>query len=92
MEGDTDNADGGRPADESQLSAENEIRAERIAARKPSVKRLLDQYGETWLFAVTEGSRTHYQVERGDRCWRFSLEYSARSKFTRELRRQGGTV
>lgn len=90
MEGDTNNAEGGRPVDDGQPDAEPKIRSERIAESEPYSKLLLDNDGVVWAFKVTQGRHTYYTVESQDRCWRFSLEYSARAKFSREVKRRYG--
>jgi hypothetical protein len=46
----------------------------------PVVKRLLANHGKVWLFSVECGQHVHYQVERDDRFWPFSLLSSARAK------------
>jgi hypothetical protein len=92
MEEDANNVGGGRPAGDGQPDAEIKIRAERIAFPKPFAKKLLDNYGQVWLFQVTEGRRTYYTVESQDRCWKFGFLFSAEGKFSREVKRQEGAV
>ena len=38
-----------------------------------------------WLFAVRTGHHVEYSVELADHVWRFTLLYSAESKFLREV-------
>jgi hypothetical protein len=53
----------------------------------PVIKRLLENLGTCWLFEVHEGQRITYSTEQDDRCWRFNLLSSARTKFEREVSR-----
>jgi len=96
MEGDTGSEGDGRPEDkppdDEKLNERSVISGQRIAARQPFRKVLLDNHGELWLFRIWEGDHTRFTVEKGETVWKFGLEYSARSKFAREVRRLGGTV
>lgn len=59
-----------------------------IAVRTTAIKRLLGHHGETWLFEVLAGQRSWYQVERGDRTWRFYWRSAAEDKFHKEAARE----
>jgi hypothetical protein len=63
-----------------------------VAVTQPSAKQLLDNYGTVWLFEQREGARVSYAVEHNDQVWRFSLYFSARAKFEREIAKYGRTT
>jgi len=92
MEDGTDNIESCPVGNDSHLPDGTKVDRRTLTDAKPYRKVLLDNYGELWLFRIWEGGHSHFAVEKAEQCWKFSLEYSARSKFTRELRRQGGTV
>jgi hypothetical protein len=56
---------------------------------KPVKKKLLENYGSTWLFEVHFPTRVRYWVEQADKKWEFGLLYSARAKFERLARTEG---
>ena len=55
----------------------------------PVIKKLLANCGRVWLFSVECGEQVHYQVEREDRFWPFSLLSSAQAKFRHEVAKSG---
>jgi hypothetical protein len=55
-----------------------------------SNRQLLERAGNVRLWALTEGRRTHYEVEAGESRWEFNLLWSAISKFDRIVRRKEG--
>jgi hypothetical protein len=58
-----------------------------VRRRPPPIKNLIAHVQLVWLFAVIEGARVTYYVERLDLVWRFADPVRARAKFEREAKR-----
>ena len=57
----------------------------------PIKKRLLQNWGTTWLFEATFTKGVKFWVEQGDKRGEFTLLYSAQGKFERLARLEGWT-
>lgn len=56
-----------------------------VGANALPVRRLLERRGEVLLYEVLIANRSVFVVENSRDSWRFSLLYSAESKFLREV-------
>jgi hypothetical protein len=71
---------------------ENSFDEKTVTASSRFAKRLLDQWGDAYLFEIIEGACVRYVVHDGARHWEFAHLLSARRKFKRQASKQGRPI
>jgi hypothetical protein len=69
---------------------EERVSAEPASCNSDRWHELMERQGEVFLFRFPNGRASSFEVVFGNQRWSFTLEYSARSKFDRLIRSQGG--